>query len=875
MRAWIFQSDQRRPWLAARSQRSLRAAGFDEIVIGDAVSCDAPCLLLRAGLILHDPSHFRPPPEVGNLMAVGLPIRFEPSSEWSQFQSLHGGHFPESDLPPPLCEWHSSGANALARLRGNPFDLTPLIVHWSRLDHALDDPTLFVMEVVTSVQHGGAERITCDLAMNLPNHGVRSRLVSLGKPNRTPLQVPMDTLDLSDFSRSSRIGVLNDIAVATGVDVFHLHLTNADDTREISASGIPVIATVHNSQEGWPHGWDTLQPSDVSLLLACSQSTESELRAVLPKIPVRTVWNGIQPNHFPECVRPKKENSFILACVANPRPQKRMHLLPEILAECRDEFTRRGIKSPILKLVIAGEVSPELTEAVDCRDAVAREAENHGVNHWIEWTEGKRSVREVLESANALISCSAHEGLSLAHLEALSSGLPVVACDTGGTRELAWGNPAITLLSADASPAEFAKAIVDVFLAPPPSGHRLIWEHFSTDRMTSRVAMFARQTASHQQGCGETIWFITNNLSTGGAQSSLRRLLKKLQDAGGNVRVALLQEYPEYPTAGREDLLASGIKVFVPPPAGLIGPSEAVERILLEMTEAPPSCVVFWNAITTHKLLLADAVPFTKFFDISPGEMWFTSMERYFHKPLPGLPYRSMSDYGNLLEGVVVKYHAEAPRAAALGIPVTVIPNGVALPPKPERRAIGSPFVLGTAARISPQKKLEELMDAFRCALPSLPDTVLCIAGGVETGAEEYAADLMRMTLDIPVKWLGEIHDLAAFHRDCDVFVMISDPAGCPNASLEALASGLPVIATDIGGASEQVIDGITGLLVAARDVAALANAMIRLHGDCALRDSLGFAARVHIEQKFTLDRMAGDYLKLFTGISTANSRSI
>jgi glycosyltransferase involved in cell wall biosynthesis len=48
---------------------------------------------------------------------------------------------------------------------------------------------------------------------------------------------------------------------------------------------------------------------------------------------------------------------------------------------------------------------------------------------------------------------------------------------------------------------------------------------------------------------------------------------------------------------------------------------------------------------------------------------------------------------------------------------------------------------------------------------------------------------------------------------------MISDPAGCPNASLEALASGLPVIATDVGGASEQVIDDLNGFLVPARDI--------------------------------------------------------
>ncbi len=656
--------------------------------------------------------------------------------------------------------------------------------------------------------------------------------------------------------------------------MLHLHLTNADETRALSASGIPVIATVHNSREGWPSGWETLKKGEVSLLLACSQAAESELRELLIEIPVRTVWNGIQPNDFPERPRPQTGSRFTLACVANPRPQKRMERLPGILAATRAELVARGIHDPIVKLVIAGEVSERLTDAVECRDAVARDAVEHGVTESITWTHGRLLVREVLGNAHALVSCSAHEGLSLAHLEAISSGLPVIACDTGGTRELAWKNPAVTLLPADATAARFARAIADALLSPPPSGHRLIWEDFSTDRMTRRVAMLARQTSCCPAGPGETLWFVTNNLSTGGAQSSLRRLLKEFHVRGKRVRVALLQEYPEHPTPGRMDLLAAGIDVFVPPPAGLIEPAESVDLILAEMAADPPSAVVYWNAIMSHKLLLADALPFTKVHDISPGEMWFASLDRYLENPLPGVPCRIAADYGKLLESIVVKYSAEVPRAAALGVPVTVIPNGVALPAVRQPRPAGSPFVFGTAARISPQKRLDELIDAFRLASPSLPDAVLRIAGGVETGAEACAADLKKLAEGLPVEWLGEIHGLAEFHQACDVFVMISDPAGCPNASLEALAAGLPVIATDIGGASEQVIDGANGCLVPARDVPAFARAMIRLFNDAPLRETMGRAAREHIRQHFTLDRMTADYVALLQGAAISESPS-
>jgi len=390
----------------------------------------------------------------------------------------------------------------------------------------------------------------------------------------------------------------------------------------------------------------------------------------------------------------------------------------------------------------------------------------------------------------------------------------------------------------------------------------VIWRDFTTDRMTRRVAMLARQVACRRSG--KTIWFVTNNLSTGGAQSSLRRLAKSFHQSGKRVRVALLQEYPEHSTPGRRDLLDSGIDVFVPPPAGIIEPEKAAELILAELVADPPAAVVFWNAIAMHKLLLADALPFNRVYDISPGEMWFSSMERFLVNPPPGIPCRTAADYGRLLAGMVVKYSAESSRAAALGVPVHVIPNGVVLPAEAVPFKSSTPFVFGTAARISPQKRLDELIEAFRLASPSLPGAVLRIAGGVETGAEACAESLRRISVGIPVEWIGEITDLAAFHRSCDVFVMISDPAGCPNASLEALAAGLPVIATDVGGASEQVIDGVNGRLVPSRDVPAFSQAMVDLAENAAQRESMALAAREHIRQHFMLERMTADYLALF-----------
>jgi glycosyltransferase involved in cell wall biosynthesis len=112
--------------------------------------------------------------------------------------------------------------------------------------------------------------------------------------------------------------------------------------------------------------------------------------------------------------------------------------------------------------------------------------------------------------------------------------------------------------------------------------------------------------------------------------------------------------------------------------------------------------------------------------------------------------------------------------------------------------------------------------------------------------------------------------DVRPFLRQLDLFVMISEPAGCPNASLEALATGLPVIATDFGGASEQIERGVSGLLTPRGDAAALADAIVAAARDPTLRARLGENGRRRVEERFSLERMVADYLRICLPASAA-----
>lgn len=450
-------------------------------------------------------------------------------------------------------------------------------------------------------------------------------------------------------------------------------------------------------------------------------------------------------------------------------------------------------------------------------------------------------------------------------------GLPVVATRVGGTPEIARDHPALRLVAPDAGAGEFAAALLPLAALPPASLSAAaavrppaFLRQWSLERMAARYETLSRRVVARAAADSppDGLWLIANNFSTGGAQSSARRLLLGLAARGVRVRAAVVEEDPAHHTPGRAALVGAGIPVHAAPPHA--DPAAALEYLFQALDQDPPAVVLFWNLRPSFKTALADGLLDTPVFDISPGEMYFESLAAFFARPDAPGPYRDPREYGRDLAGVIVKYQAEAAQAAELlAVKVHVVPNGVPLPPPAEPRPADGRVVLGTAARIHPRKRIEDLIEAFALAQGPGPALELRIAGGVEGGCEGYAEELRRQAAELPVVWVGETLDLAAFHAELDLFVMISEPAGCPNASLEAMAAGLPVIATDVGGASEQVLDRETGRLTPARDAAALAQAIRELANSPEQRRRCGAAGRARVEQHFSLDRMVSDYLRL------------
>jgi glycosyltransferase involved in cell wall biosynthesis len=195
---------------------------------------------------------------------------------------------------------------------------------------------------------------------------------------------------------------------------------------------------------------------------------------------------------------------------------------------------------------------------------------------------------------------------------------------------------------------------------------------------------------------------------------------------------------------------------------------------------------------------------------------------------------------------------------------IEVIPNGVDLerfPPKAHREP--EEIIFSTAGRLVPQKR----MDLFIRAVAKLRDAGIPARAKI-AGDGPLQGELERLTSQLLVQQhvtlCGPVEDIVGFLADTGVFVLASDWEGMPNAVLEAMASGLPVVATAVDGSVDLVRDGVTGFLVPPGDVEQLAAAMEKLAGSCELRRAQGEAARKRVEAEFSMERMVQRYESLY-----------
>jgi len=351
------------------------------------------------------------------------------------------------------------------------------------------------------------------------------------------------------------------------------------------------------------------------------------------------------------------------------------------------------------------------------------------------------------------------------------------------------------------------------------------------------------------------ILFLLTSLAYGGAETQVVRLAIRLKLRGWEVAVASLMP----PKAYVEDLEAAGIPVFSLNIRRKLPDPRPVLRLARIIRKWQPDVV---HSHMVHANLLARIVRFLA--------------------PIPVLicSARSIDEGGRFRE---VLYRLTDPlcdlttqvsqagleRYVRMGaVPrhkIRYIPNGVdteRFKPNLEdrlkfRKELGvDGFVWLAVGRFDPPKDYPTMLQAFARVVHKHSNTILLIAGDgpLRKTMENLAREL---GIEKRTKFLGIRRDIPQLMNAADAYVMSSSWEGMPNVLLEASATGLPIVATDVGGNREIVLDGVTGFLVPPRNPEALARTMLRIMDlSDEERKEMGKRARKHIEVKFNLDRV-------------------
>jgi glycosyltransferase involved in cell wall biosynthesis len=189
-----------------------------------------------------------------------------------------------------------------------------------------------------------------------------------------------------------------------------------------------------------------------------------------------------------------------------------------------------------------------------------------------------------------------------------------------------------------------------------------------------------------------------------------------------------------------------------------------------------------------------------------------------------------------------------------------------------ERKAMGlSPdqVVIGIVARLATIKNHKALLQAYALLSQDPRNCVSLVIAG--DGPERHALEELAHELGIAnnVSFLGERHDVPELLNVFDIYALTSFNEGMNLTLLEAMSTGLPVVATAVGGNAEIVEEGITGYLVNSGDIESLAERLRNLVNSPELRATMGMKARERVLSHFDQRSMMQKYLSLYRGAGT------
>ena len=371
---------------------------------------------------------------------------------------------------------------------------------------------------------------------------------------------------------------------------------------------------------------------------------------------------------------------------------------------------------------------------------------------------------------------------------------------------------------------------------------------------------------------------VTSRLDVGGTERHLTRVLPLLRRRGIDVTLYVMERGGSL----ERELVAQGVPIEGPARHRFLHWPRAALQLARFLRRVRPDLVHFFlprpyiygslaAELAGHRRRVMSRRSLANYMLRHP---FARAVERVLHRRCMGL-------IGNS-QAVVEQLAAECgdPRKVAL------LYNGVDIPElttaadrRRTRRDLqisDDAITIVAVANLIPYKGHRDLIEAVALIDKAMPRPWSLLIIGRDDGIGDELKERVRsLQLANNVIWLGEQPKVDEFLRAGDIFILPSHEEGFSNALLEAMANGVAVIATAVGGNREAIKDDETGLLVRPRDPSSLGAAVLRLAKDSVLRARLGAAARQRIRDHFSLDVCVDRYEALYRAINEQQSRPI
>ncbi len=727
--------------------------------------------------------------------------------------------------------------------------------------------------MLPSLARGGAERSVIETLQGLGKNPVTSKLFILadvkpsydykGDPQRRVYR--LHSLDLESKMRMAAFEIL-----ASPTPVVFTHMIHMPYLKALWRYGVITIPVIQNSKPSWQNAPAEFDDPHVPYVAAVSQDVAEQLRAAKCPKPVVAVRHELQRWFTPEDLLAQRqkirdlhsipENTLLIGMVGEFKTQKAYTRAVRVLAEIR--------RHQNAKLMILGGWDHQWGNGRVTYEATCKQALDLGVMPDLLTPGPVKDVGPYYAAFDVFLNTSLYEGLSVATLEAVHAGCPIVSADAGGNRECL--PPEAVIVKDTADIGAYVKGIVQVL----SRGQRLVPvrppDADLVPRLWSYLGQYGMPALYPETPDKPGILFLTDNLNLGGSPRSLVNLLCRLPREG-RTWLGVIQSINHQPFL--EELESAGVPVFSMRSARTY--LNRVEQILSMVRHLGIGTLVFWNVEAKVKLLLAKILPpgRVRLIDVSPGPWLFADIQNAadFQQRIA----LDGKDYFHRLDHFISKYEGGYPPGIRMpGRKLSVIPNGV---PDLSGATAGGPggeaegkagrdWIIGTCCRILPSKRIEFLVDMLAALNRRLPGVRLKLVGAGNPKYEEYWKFIHRRAGEMGVanmEFAGHQGNVAPYLREFQVFLLLGTDHGSPNASLEAMSLGLPIVATKHGGTAEQVQTGVNGYLVSDTDPREMAHQVRLLLTNRAKRELFGKASRRIVNEKFTMDLMVRRYAEI------------